>query len=88
MARRRHRRVHHPETACKCPPDTRKVSTCKASLTGSVCKGRRWGCLGIRPTKKGRMAPRFVPMICGDEAGPVKQWRGRRKKVSSAQAEL
>ena len=85
---RRHRRVHHPETACKCPEGTKKVSTCKPSgLLGTVCKGRKWGCIGMRPTKKGRMSPRFVPMVCAAEAGPIKQWRGRRKKVSRVQVE-
>lgn len=78
MARRPHRRVHHPQTPCKCPEGTKKVSTCSKST--NVCKGRRYGCIGmVQSPVTGRLSPRFVPMVCDAEAGPVQQWRGKRR---------
>ena len=82
MSRRKHRRVHHPETRCECPPDTKKVSTC--SSTAGLCRGRRWSCIGMRPSKKGKLSPRFVAMLCAPEAGGIKQWRGKKRQRLAA----
>ncbi len=88
--RRKHRRVHHPRTNCKCPPHTKMVSTCKktggGSETSGSCKGRNVGCIAmVLVDRAKRPVPRFVPLICGPEAGPVEQWKpkpgtGYRKK--------
>lgn len=75
---RKHRRVHHPQTKCACPAGTKRVSTCKKD-SPKACKGRNLGCIGSRITKKGRAIPSFVGMVCDVEAGPVEQWRPKRK---------
>lgn len=80
---RKHRRVHHPRTNCRCPEGAKRVETCKKGADPSTCKGRTFGCVAmvLKPGAR-KPLPRFVKMICDQEAGPVQQWKppGKGKK--------
>jgi len=65
QTRRKHRRVRKDWKGCRCPEGAKKVSTCSVTPTGEkVCRGRGWGCIGERVSKKGKRYPGFVAAIC------------------------
>lgn len=67
---RKHRRVHHPRTDCQCPAGSRRVE---------MKKGRGFGCMAmVQVAGHKRPQPRFVKMICGPEAGEVRQWKRQK----------
>lgn len=72
---RKHRRVHHPRTDCRCPEGAKPVPT---------KKGRSFGCVAnVLPPGGKKPVPRFVKLVCGPEAGEVKQWKpppGQKRK--------
>lgn len=91
--RRPHRRVHNPRTSCKCPPGSKTISTCKTGETGEAkCRGRRVSCIAqVAVPGYAKPLPRFVPLDCGAEAGPVEQWKapkGYRSKKKRKAAQL
>lgn len=85
---RKHRRVHHPRTNCRCPEGAKRVDTCKKGGNKAECKGRSFGCVATVNVPGARKPlPRFVKMICDNEAGTVEQWKpagGKRKSKKKA----
>lgn len=81
---RKHRRVHHPRTNCRCPEGAKRIERCKP---GKECKGRDFSCVSmvLKPGAR-KPVPRFVKMICDQEAGPVKQWKPPQGSKKSKKA--
>jgi len=83
---RKHRRVHHPRTNCRCPEGSKRVETC-GKKGDPKCRGRNIGCIArvSLPDAK-KPLPRFVKPVCDQEAGPVEQWKpppGTKRKRAS-----
>jgi len=88
---RKHRRVHHPRTNCRCPEGSKRVETC-GKKGDPKCRGRNIGCIArvSLPGAK-KPLPRFVKPVCDPEAGPVEQWKPppgtKRKRKRKAKGE-